>query len=143
MRIVVLTLADFASVREGLLNVMSGGVAFIGKQAFPAPMSCYLAALVEIEVGDDTSKISESELPVVVDIANSSGELIASANGAFGGPGSIFGDPELPTAVPIALDLQGITLPTPDIYSLTMRVGGAAGDLASALTFRAHEIPGI
>ena len=60
MKVVTATLCDFGQIREGLLSVLSGGITRLKRPAFPAPLGCHLALILEmssIEL-EDTREVS-------------------------------------------------------------------------------------
>lgn len=139
MKLSLFLLADYASVREGLINVVSGMVTRVGKASFPGTMSCHFAAVIELG-RDDHEKVM-SEVPVVISVRDAEGGFVSRSLGGFGGPSTRIVDPALPTGVPITIDMSDVILPSEGLYTLTMTVGSETDPiLEETLTFLA-EIP--
>lgn len=118
MRISTALLCDAATVREGLLHILGGGVSVMGRAEFPAPMLVQLAILIHqhpTELGQD------HVLDVVVQ--NVDGARVAEASVQWSTPAAaIPGFREL--AQPVVLPLQDIGLPQPGAYSVELLING-------------------
>lgn len=120
MRIVVATIADFANVREGLLNIVSGGVTQVFRSEFPSTMDCTLALLSEVTVVAN----SELRIPFTITAEDPDGQEIGSVEGEILGSTSGSPDLEIPTYVPLAIPLP-FSIPSEGVYTITANVGEA------------------
>jgi hypothetical protein len=110
-------LCDFASVREGLLNVVGGGITRLWRPQLPAPMNLSVALMLELhylELGKD------HELAVVV--VSEDGEQVIEVKGAFNPNGDLDVGENL--LVPMALDLRAANLATYGSYNVEVSVDG-------------------
>ena len=119
MQVVTALLADFVSVREGLLFVVGGGVTRVYRDEFPAPMGVMLALQVEL-------RRNEMQRPheLQIDIIDTDGAMIAQLQGGFqmeAGPDHEIQEPGVVSAV---LDLRGVGLPHPGWYTVNILVNG-------------------
>lgn len=136
MRLAVSTLCDAAAVREGLLNILGGGITVFNRSSFPAPMSCSLAILVEVTVEDGAGP---HHLNIEISrILADNLESIAEVNANFiqeepAGPGSA-----AVTSVPLVLDMRDAGVPAPGEYQIQIRLNHV--DVAQMM-FEAHEVP--
>ena len=98
MRIAAAVLCDFATVREGLLTVVSGGITRLHRERLPAPLGVAVALLVEVSPAE---RPFPHQLTIVV--TSPSGRQIAKADGAFQvGDQSVF-DPDEIALVPFTV----------------------------------------
>jgi hypothetical protein len=131
MKITTGILCDFASVREGLLFVVGGGVTRVGRSQYPAALGCSVALLVELHQME-LARPHELELRVV----GPDGENIASFKGGFQAAGKDLDIGEnLP--IPVVLDLRNAALPKPGRYNIEASLDGSH---QLTLSFRAMEI---
>lgn len=118
MRISTALLCDAATVREGLLHILGGGVSVMGRADFPAPMLVQLAILIH---QDPTELGQEHVLDVVVQ--NIDGVRVAEASVQWlTSSAAVPGFREL--AQPLVLPLQDIGLPEPGAYSVELLING-------------------
>lgn len=121
MQITTLTLCDAASVREGLLNVIGGGITALGRPSFPAPLSCdigiYISHRANQAPGDltVTLRLSGSKEPVAEIVAKKSKfpDGFEKMTGAAG--------------TPLALNARDLGLPRAGDYVLQVTVEGGRG----------------
>jgi len=112
-------LCDFATVREGLLHVISGGVTRLWRDQYPAPVGCSLALVFEVH---PMEAAHPHELDVQV--MSEDGVEIARVQGGFQttpGEDTKVGESML---VPVALDLRSAGVPGPGGYSIEISVDG-------------------
>ena len=103
MRIATAILCDSAEVREGLLFVLSGGVNRVFRQTLPAPLSCCLAVLVEV----DAAQLAVPH-ELRADLLGPQGQNLAQVRGGFQVGPSPITDPGEGMLVPVALDLRNV-----------------------------------
>lgn len=101
MRLTTAILCDFATVREGLLHVLGGGVTRLWREQLPAPLNVTIAMMLEVE-----QQHLGSLIEVGVVIKDVDDERIIEARGAVqSGPGRLErGEMQL---VPMAIPLVG------------------------------------
>ena len=118
MKITTGLLCDFASVREGLLFVVGGGITRVRRAQYPAALDCSVALLVELHQMKLT-RPHELELRVL----GSDGEDVASIKAGFQATGVDLDIGEnLP--IPVVVDLRGAALPKPGRYSIDASIDG-------------------
>lgn len=113
MRLTCALLCDAATVRDGLLHILGGGVSVIGRPAIPAPMGVTVALMVEQH---RTELDREHDLQV----------LVLSADGAELARADLKWRAELPPPgvvasgypFPVVVPLQGVVLPQAGTYSV-------------------------
>lgn len=129
MQIIAATLCDYASVREGLLTVVGGGITRVWRPEVPAPMGIYLAVMLECTT-EDLRRPHE----VRVTVRTGDGEVVAEITGGFAA-GAINGDldPGESTIVSIPLSLVGAGVPTFGRYSVHVSIDD---DHHQTLTFK-------
>ena len=140
MRLSTALLADAATVREGLLHVLGGGVTTMGRSSFPAPMDVALALVMHVH---PTELGSQHTLRVQVQGAD--GQFVASADAQWG-PLSVAGDPPLhEIGQPVVLDLRNVPLPASGDYSVELLIDNIhQGSLRFTVTDMAGgELPGL
>lgn len=119
MKVVSALLCDAASVREGLLFVMGGGITRLWRQEYPAGFGCSLAMMLELHQ-------MELERPHEIDVLlqGEDGQELARVKGGFqmGAPNLEVGETAL---VPFAVDLHGVSIPAPGTCTLEISVDGA------------------
>ncbi len=109
-------LCDAATVREGLLHILGGGINRLMRKKFPAPLGCVLAMVLEVEAEDIGKKHA-----VVLEIKDENDEQIAKI-GADMQMGSEKGLPaNVETLnVPLVLSLQGVGVPKSGEYTVNI-----------------------
>lgn len=122
MRVALATICDYATVREGLLTVVSAGVNRLWRDQVPAPMNICLAVLLEVEQ-DSRADIHDFELV----ISGPDGAQVAKAEGAIQAGASLreVPEPEELAYIPLALDLRGVPAPVYGLYTMRIRVSQA------------------
>lgn len=117
MQVAAALLCDAASVREGLLFVMGGGITRIWREDFPAPMGVELAVMIEMR---QTELARPHEIEVLVQ--GEDGQRVAEARGGLQAGGEVdFGETLL---VPIVIPLRNVGLPQRGRFSLEIAIDG-------------------
>lgn len=109
-------LCDAATVRDGLLYVLGGGVTWIGRPVYPAPLVASLALRVSVH----PTEVTDSNHSLTVLMLGEDGEQIARVDGSFGS------NPKALEAIPpgedmfvnVALPIGQVALPKPGPYSI-------------------------
>lgn len=105
MRLQAAVLCDAANVREGLLNILSGGISRAYREELPASLGVVLALLVEVDS-------DQLELPheVTVQINDSDGKLVGRVVGAFqkSPDGELHLEPGEDVLLPTVIDLRPV-----------------------------------
>lgn len=132
MRINTALLCEAATVREGLLHILGGGVSRVSLPHFPGPVAASLALQVGVHA-------SEAALPHVVRVAlcDESGSEVARTETAFQVTGGQLGAGE-DYEVHLAAPFYGIELPHPGRYELRIFVDQA---YMTSLFFSASQAP--
>lgn len=121
MKIGVAALCDRATVREGLLHMLGGGVTQVALPFMPAALDLDLALLV---TADDYREFIGSHKIGVTLLRSSDSLVIAQAEMSFEGP-----DVELPEdtpspSIPLSVPLRGVAVPTHAMYQVSVTVDG-------------------
>jgi hypothetical protein len=132
MNITTGLLCDFASVREGLLFVVGGGVTRIRRPQYPASLGCSVALLVELHQME-LSRPHELEMRVV----GPDGEDVANIKAGFQTTGPADLDVGENMLIPVVADLRNAVLPKPGRYNVEASIDGSH---QRTLSFRATSI---
>jgi len=113
-------LCDAATVREGLLHILGGGITRLGRAGFPAQFGCDLAVMVQlhpIEAQD------EQRLRTVV--VDGDGNELGRLEGSFRASPSPTLEPGELVSVPFVVGLSGLQIPGPGTYSVELLLNGS------------------
>lgn len=140
MRIDCVLLCDAATVREGLLHILGGGVTRVNRSEYPAPLGTTLAIRIMIH---PTETATDHQLQAL--LLDEDGLRVAEIGIGFG-----VNDPTQLTvgeeaSLPISLSLGGIQLPHEGAYSFELLIDGIH---QASVPFRAQlietlEPPGV
>jgi hypothetical protein len=129
-RVASALLCDAATVREGLLHILGGGITRLHRSEFPAPMQVTLVAQVvltpsEVAFAHDVSAVIQTE----------DGEVVVQANGHLeaGEPNPLL-EPGESVILPLVINLINVVLPVAGGYSIEVAVDEVH---QTSLTFRA------
>ena len=128
--IVSALLCDAATVREGLLHILGGGITRLHRGEFPAPMQVTLVAQVvltpaEIIFPHDVTALIQTE----------DGDLVVQATGHLesGEPNPLL-EPGESVILPFVINLTNVVVPAAGGYSIEISVDDVH---QTSLTFRA------
>lgn len=111
-------LADHATVREGLLHVLGGGINRVIRDPLPAPLGAMLALMLQPDDPDDL--LRTHDLEVTIRHAESE-SLVAKAvmtlHGATSAPGPL-------SPVSVAVPLQVVPVAETGIHRVTVSLDG-------------------
>ncbi len=113
-------LTDFATVREGLLHILGGGINRLWREKFPAKMGVTLAILLEIH---PTEANRQHTMNIV--LQDEDGRRLAEVNADFQvgrNPESVRRGEQI--VMPLAISLQQMTIPSPGAYSVEILLDG-------------------
>ena len=129
-RVASALLCDAATVREGLLHILGGGITRLHRGEFPAPMQVTLVAQIvltpsEIGFPHDVTAVIQTE----------DGDVVVQAKGHLepGEPNPML-EPGESVILPLVINLAGVVVPGPGGYSIEVLVDDVH---QSSLTFRA------
>lgn len=127
-------LCDAATVREGLLHVLGGGINRVFRKEFPAPMGVQIAMVLEIDIDE----LSEShELSVVIKDENDEEITKLGADLKMNQQGDA--KPNGDTVnLPLVLPTQGVPLPKPGEFYIDIFIND---EHHRTLTLLADPIP--
>jgi hypothetical protein len=112
-------LCDAATVREGMLHVLGGGVTRIWRPAFPAPLGLSLALLVTLEPAE-----ARQPHKLTVILQDQDGQVGAQLDGQFGVASPTGAKPGERLLVPVVLNLLPVAIPKAGTYSLELLIDG-------------------
>ena len=119
MRVAVAALADAATVRENMLNVLSAGVTTIVPREYPASFGLDLAIMIELDKDD---LAVDNAISIAVVVSDPEDKNTAEITGELGWAAS-----ELwPQFVPAPMSLRELSVAQPGMYKVTLRVGPLA-----------------
>ena len=122
MRVDCALLADAATVREGLLHILGGGVSRANRPEFPAPMFMSLGVRILVH----PTEINDPHLVRIL-VLDADGQQLAESTLGFDPPPQEARDAFLPGeewSLPIAVNLSGVMLPRAGSYSVEVLVDG-------------------
>jgi hypothetical protein len=133
-RVVSALLCDAATVREGLLHILGGGITRQHRAEYPAPMQVTLVAQVvlsplEVEHAHDVSATVQTE----------DGDVVVQATGHLeaGAPNPML-EPGESVVLPLVIGLHAVVLPGPGGYSIEISVDDVH---QNSIAFRAVSVP--
>ena len=129
-RVASALLCDAATVREGLLHILGGGITRLHRSEFPAPMQVTLVVQVVLtptEIGFPHD--------VVARHLTEDGDVVVQANGHLdpGEPNPLL-EPGESVILPLVINLDNVVVPVPGGYSIEVAVDEVH---QTSLTFRA------
>jgi hypothetical protein len=119
VRIDCALLCDAATVREGLLHVLGGGITRANRPEYPAPLGMAMALRILVhptEAGDPHN------LKMLLQAAD--GEKVAEFDLQFGLNEPTGLDPGEEASLPVPVPMAGIVLPAPGSYSFELLIDG-------------------
>jgi len=139
MKFRALMLADFASVRDGLLFVVGGGVKVVYLPALPAPLPLTLAGLVEIgqaEYGADGTAL----LDVKILVSRKGKKPLLAARGLTAvQPKPGMSSKEV--VIPFAIDMRRISVSTETEHFIHVQAGALRAKVPFEVVVQIPEIP--
>lgn len=120
MRIDCALLCDAATVREGLLNILSGGITRANRPAYPAPLGMMLALRIMIH---PTEVSRPHELRIQLQDADGQQLAAMDAQIGIGDPNEIEPGEEASIPLPLGFPPQ-VALPGPGRYSFEILIDG-------------------
>jgi len=116
---VIFTLCDNASIRDGLLSVLSSGVNQIVRSEFPDELASYVAIQLQIEgFGDGDTFVIEV---VVTDMDGTPTEV---ADFSVDFTDSLSADQSFPFTFPFVLDARQLPVPAAQPYRMALKLNG-------------------
>lgn len=118
MRIDCALLCDAATVREGLLHVLGGGVTRAGRQSYPAPVNLTLALRILVHPTE-----AGRQHTLVVLLQGEDGESVTELTIAFGVEDASALEAGEQISLPLPLPLpEAVQLPQPGRYSFEILI---------------------
>jgi hypothetical protein len=121
MKVTAVMLADHATVREGLLHVLGGGINRVVRDPLPAPLEAMLAMLLQPDSIDDLQETHNLE--VTIEHAGTGGKgpvakAIITLQNATPVPGTL-------PPVAIVVPLQGVPIRETGAHNIKVVLDGA------------------
>ena len=117
MQVAAAFLCDSATVREGLLHSLGGGINRLWRDDFPAPVNAALALMFELH-RQETDRPHELDVQVM----GEDGEMVAAVKGGFQAPRHQMLELHEPQMVALVLPLHQVGLPKVGRYQIDIRV---------------------
>ena len=113
-------LCDFATVREGLLHLLGGGINRLWREQFPAQMGSTLALLLEIHPTE-----TERQHTISIFLIDEDGRRLAEVSADFQvGRNAAQSRPGENILMPLIVSLQQMEIPAPGAYSVEIMMDG-------------------
>lgn len=152
MRVDTALLCDWVTVREGLLNILGGGITRLWRDEYPAPLGAALALRVVLH---PTETKTEHEFQLL--LLGEDGATVADLLGKFGvgvdEDGNVVGlqpggeitslqpGEEVAIAIPITIVASTIGIPSPGAYSFELLIDGVHQTSVPFLVARREGAP--
>ncbi|HXP19020.1 MAG TPA: hypothetical protein VN840_05150 [Streptosporangiaceae bacterium] len=120
MKLTSVMLADYATIREGLLHVLGGGITRLIRDPLPASMGAVVAMMLQPEDLDDLQ--ASHTLEVFVTGSGDEG-VRAVAKAVMTLPGTTTAGALLPT-LPVVVPIQSIPLTMTGMHQITVALDG-------------------
>lgn len=133
MKILAL-LCDSANIREGLLNVLSGGISLYFRDDFPTTIDVTIAMLLQIH----PTESDEGHVMRIV-VQGPDGEQIARADAHFMAGRSELGDAGSLISAPLVVPMTNVPVRAPGAYSVEILVDKQH---QQSIPFRVRPRPG-
>lgn len=119
MRVDCALLCDAATVREGLLHVLGGGITRVNRPAYPAPLDTMLAVRV-------MARPTELGKPHTLELLlnDDDGKMLAKVDLRFGVMDPSLIPPGEEASIPMPLRFPGVMLPKAGTYVYELRIDG-------------------
>jgi|HubBroStandDraft_6_1064221.scaffolds.fasta_scaffold180608_3 ribosomal protein L34E len=134
MRITAAILADHVAVRDGVLNLLGGGINRLSKVAFPARMDATLALMVSPK---DVEDMMSSHI-IDITITDEYDKQIVEFRLKWPGLSSVDEVVSPLPSIPLVVPISDIQLPQAGLYRLAINMDGKEDE---ALEFVAHQVP--
>lgn len=133
MKIDTAFLCDAATVRDGLLNILGGGITRAGRVEFPAALGLTLALRILLHPTE-----ADNPHKLVVRLQGIDGEEAARVDIEFGAenPGTLEPGEQFSLPIPIPMPPQ-VQLPAPGRYSFELLIDGIH---QGSVPFTAHKV---
>jgi hypothetical protein len=115
MRFSTLLLAEHASLINGLISILNGGVNRVSRPAFPASLGLYLVGIVEL--AEDYKDGQQVRVSFTVTSPDES-EVFGRAEGGFA-TALVPGADRKAATVPVVIDLRGVPLTKAGLYKVS------------------------
>jgi hypothetical protein len=133
LRINAALLADAASVREGLLHILGGGITRVGRPTFPAPLDCVLVVQVSIPQPEIAG-----EHEIKAELLDDDDKVVSGLTANFVNSAAQGLMPGEEAQLPMTLPTQGLAIPHPGLYRLNVDIDDGAAE--SHLVFYAWDL---
>ena len=123
MKISAVLLADHASIREGLLNVIGAGITRIARDPLPARLDVSLALMLQTDDLEDLLAPHTLEVTIRESAAGETGPVGAKAMMELQ-VGQTLQDPGPNLLVPVVVPIQSVPIPRTGVYRITVNLDG-------------------
>lgn len=116
MRVTLLSLCDFASVRDGLLTMVSSGISQLSRPSFPSTLEAWVGVTIEVEGASINTDFA-------LNIVDDTDEIVATLMGALNAS-TADADPHSFGYLTLEFDARRLVVPAPGHYRLELLLGG-------------------
>lgn len=129
-------LCDSATVREGLLHVLGGGITRLWRERYPADFNVTLAMMIALSPAE-----AGVDHVIQVTVTGADGEPIAQLDGQFSSQASDDKIPGESIHVPLVLPLQRVPIPKEGQYAINVLIDNQEKVALSVAATRASKGP--
>ena len=127
-------LCDAATLREGLLHVLGGGITVLYRDSFPAPLALKIVVVAEV-LAEELAQPQK----ITVTVENLEGaQVFAVIEGDWESPGD-GADPNVPAYISLIIGLERVAVPAVGYYRARIDLDGVETRI---LPFQAKLITG-
>lgn len=109
---------EYATITDGMVNVLSGGITRVGRPGFPARLELQLIGFLHPTASDTPHSIK-----FTLTNADSEDQTPIAEVGADNYTVTVVGDADIrAVSAPLVVDLRGVVVPRPGTYKMQSRV---------------------
>lgn len=128
MKATAVMLADHATIREGLLHVLGGGINQLFRDPLPAPLGVMLALMLQPDSIDDLLETHDLEV-TIKHVGGEEVDQVAKAVMTLRSAGPVPGPPAL---IPVVVPFQNVPITQTGTHRITVSLDG---EQAAAIEF--------
>lgn len=122
MKVTAILLADHATVREGLLHVLGGGITRLARDPLPGRLDVMLALMTRANDVDDLMAGHNLEVTITESSPDDTRRIAKAVMDLGPPPGPINPGPNL--QVPVVVPLQAVPVPRTGLYVISVSLDG-------------------
>lgn len=135
MDVPVALLCDFATVREGLLHLLGGGLTRLWRPELPAPLNVTLSLLVELE--QDELDVAHE---LVIDVRGPDDDPVAEARAEFHAPSTDRLEDGEKLTSPVVVPLHAVTTSRFGPHTIKVSIDGVLANVVDFWVLHVDEM---